>query len=99
MTHTVKLFFKEGDDVAHKENITLKLEVKRIVIDKKSFKDDDGTKITRRHIAGIECGWWNGEDYMKEIFHSNSIIPWDIAMLGHASVMRYLTEKKEMKKQ
>lgn len=84
----VRHFFKEGDEVAHKENIMLRMEVRRIIRNKiKAKKAEDKFRV---YTMGIECGWWNGEFYQKEVFHTRSLIPWGVATQGYASVLRWL---------
>ena len=64
--------FKEGDEVAHKENTSQIMEVRRIV---------KRTKNNWKFIIGIECGWWNTDgEYQKEIFHTKVLVPWEIAL-------------------
>ena len=84
-----KRLFREGDEVAHKENIGLKLQVIKVVRKKKVLSDNK----TRDFVLGIQCGWWDGDTYAKEIFHTNHLVPWSIAEAGYVSVIRYLNEK------
>ncbi len=66
-----KHLYKEGDEVAHKENCEQLMEVRRIIQTKKN---------ERKYIVGIECGWWTTEGkYEKEVFHSRVLVPWNIA--------------------
>lgn len=50
--------FKDGEDVVHKDNIDLKMEV--IKIDKEIFrvKNKDGTFTDKLRMKGIDCRWW-----------------------------------------
>ena len=83
-----KRYFKEGQEVAHKENLSNKMEVRRIIRMTKKAKDKQD--IDRKLTLGIECGWWNGEAYCKEVFHTNSLVPWEIAEEGFISVQKYI---------
>lgn len=102
-----KKFFKEGDEVAHKENPNLKMEVRRIIKIKRSVPGSD-PKEFHSFTVGIECGWWkasnNGEqekdnflkdDYRKEVFHSKSLVPWDVAQLGFVAMLEWLKTAKK----
>lgn len=84
-----KKILKEGDEVAHKENITLKLQVIRVIKKKKLMKDGK----TKDFVLGILCGWWNDTKYEKETFHTNHLVPWEIAEKGYVSVISYLEQK------
>lgn len=50
--------FDVGDEVAHKENIGLKMEV--VDISKSTFKrkNKDGSVTEMMRMNGIDCGWW-----------------------------------------
>lgn len=93
---TIKRFFKEGDYVAHKENPELKMEVRRIIRTKKRYpKEGDKERI---FTLGIECSWWVGKDLRKDIFHTNSLIPWDIAEEGYMAILKYIDARLNNKK-
>lgn len=83
-----KRFFKEGDFVAHKENPELKMEVRRIIRSKKRYKREGDKE--RIFTLGIECGWWVGKELHKDVFHTNSLIPWDVVEQGYIAVLRYI---------
>lgn len=83
-------YLKEGDMVAHKENLDQKLEVRRIIRQKSKINTDNGEAI-KVFTRGIECGWWASQtDYKKEVFHTKSLVPWDIAQEGFIAVVKYL---------
>ncbi len=101
-----RVHFKEGDEVAHKENLSLKLEVIDIKKTKRKVfgrtkKDKDGKEILdesntemKSFIIGIECGWWVGDDYKTAIFHTKSLVPFDVAQDGFVAVQKYLSLPK-----
>ncbi len=97
MTEIQRHYFKEGDEVAHKENLTQMMEVRRLI--KKKVKHGDDPKA-EQHIfmIGIECGWWqdiNGaREYRKEIFHTKTLVPFDVAEGGHIEVLKWLDSHK-----
>jgi len=72
-----KKYLREGQEVAHKENLTTKMEVRKIIRRVKKAKNDED--MDRRFTLGVECGWWNGERYNKEVFHTHTLVPWEIA--------------------
>lgn len=80
--------FKEGDEVAHVDNLELKMHVSRLI--KKSKKEPtgkmlDGKPVYQTYIilVGIECHWFqevNGiKEFRKHRFHSRELLPWNIA--------------------
>jgi hypothetical protein len=94
-------YFKEGDDVAHKDNLGIKLEVIRVIKEFKKFNTTRGNSTlqeTRCVIKGIECGWWGPDKiYYKNVFHSNSLVPWHIAETDYVTVMKYMEERATFK--
>lgn len=92
---TNRIFFSEGDMVAHKENIQLKMEVRRIIRTKRKAKVDG--ELDRRFTLGIECGWWSGDDYIKEVFHTRALVPWEVAEGGFIDVQKWLMEQQNIK--
>jgi len=92
--HTKKKYFIEGDEVAHKENLTLKLIVKQIVKYKKEVTVyGKEKKEIKTFISGIRCGWWKNEkEWTENIFHSNKLVPWDIALQGKEKVIEWLEQ-------
>lgn len=88
-----KIYFRDGDEVAHKDNIELRMEVRRILRTRK--EDDNGVK--KSYTIGIECGWWDGENYCKEKFHTAKLVPWDIAAEGYISVIKWIEQRNKIK--
>lgn len=92
-----KFRFKEGDEVAHKDNLETKMIVDRII--KKSYKYKDFTSDPPQEkigikILGISCHWWNKDNNIERFkFHTQEIIPFDIAKKGQKSVDKWLKDK------
>ena len=88
-----KIYLVEGDEVAHKENLTLKLLVERVIKYKK-FVTVYGQeqKIEKDFISGIQCGWWKNEEFVHGVFHSQHLVPWKIAEQGKEKVIEYLEQ-------
>lgn len=88
--------YSEGEDVAHKDNLGLKMVVKRILRRIKEVKPKDGNPehmlVQDRtfSIIGIECGWWEGNKLVKERFHSRELVPWTIVTQGEENVKQFL---------
>jgi hypothetical protein len=83
-----KIFYKEGDEVAHKENPSLKMNVKAVL-----FKDHKipGTDKSKKFLIGIRCAWWKSkEEYVFQIFHSRELVPWNIAEKGKEAIIEWL---------
>ena len=88
-----KKYFEEGDEVAHKENLKLKLFVKQIVKYKKTVYDPiKKEKIEKNFISGIKCGWWKGKDYVYGVFHTRELVPWEISTQGKEKVIEWLEQ-------
>jgi len=86
-------YFSEGDEVAHKENLTLKLFVKQIVKYKKFVTEyGKNEKIQKEFISGIKCSWWKNEEYVSVVFHSRELVPWNIAEQGKEKVIEWLMQ-------
>ena len=99
-----KVRFKEGDKVAHKDNLkremtvstihTATIEVSTGVVkeDGKGFE----TK-TKKIIRGIGCYWFGPEEDDNGIkqqhdytYHSRDLVPWETAVKGIDEVIKYL---------
>jgi len=91
---TNKILFKEGDEVAHKENLNTQLEVRKIIRAKKRGRKEG--EPDRTFTLGIECGWWVGNEYRVQVFHTNVLVPWSIASDGYTSVVRYLNDMQNI---
>ena len=94
---STKFYFKEGDEVAHKDNLGVKLTVQRIIKEFKTIRSEkaSSTLIERRcMLKGIECGWWGPDkQYYKNVFHSTSLIPFEVAEEGFVAVEKYLIDR------
>lgn len=88
-----KKYFVEGDEVAHKENLEKKLLIERVIKYKKSVTVyGQEQKVEKDFISGIQCGWWKGEEFVHGVFHSQHLIPWEIAQQGKEKVIEYLEQ-------
>lgn len=88
-------FFKDGDDVAHKEYLTLKMTIRRSLWRKTRIP---GTEKDMNKFIGLECTWFEdvpGEAgkkfYKRQNFHSRELVPWEIAQKGQKAVIKFLT--------
>lgn len=87
--------FIEGEKVAHISNLKLELFVNRIifksvripVIKEKEVVDKNVSKI-----VGIEVTYSDPENgkLIKNVFHSSTLVPWDIAQKGEIEASKYL---------
>lgn len=97
----MKVMFKEGDDVAFKNNLYLKMTVKEIILKTIEIpvrEKEDGTgfeKEKRRVLDGILCFWMKGQELMEYKFRSDSLIPWEIAIKGAEASIKYLEDIKK----
>lgn len=88
-----KKYFVEGDEVAHKENLEKKLLVERVIKYKKSVTVyGQEQKVEKDFISGVQCGWWKGEEFVHGVFHSQHLIPWEVAQQGKEKVIEYLEQ-------
>lgn len=93
--------FKEGDDVAFKNNIGLKMTVEEIVFKTISVpvsEKEDGSgfeKKEKRIIDGIVCFWMKGAEVCNHKFRTDVLVPWEIAMKGIDAVATYLESIKK----
>ncbi len=84
-----KIYFKTGDHVAHRDNISLRMEVERIIYKKREMFDGS----FKNFCIGVRCRWWIGDEMNKEVYHSNTLIPWDIVEKdGIRGAQNYLNE-------
>ena len=77
--------FKEGDEVAHVDNLDLKMHIARLV--KKIKKEPTGKMLDNKPVyqtysilIGIECHWFQEvegkKEFLKHRFHSRELLPW-----------------------
>ena len=97
-----KHHFKEGEEVYHKDNQALKLIVRRILKETKTFTkgfdEEKGEAIKEKGIRmiGIECHWWQkssitGENEIQiHKFHSSELVPAPIVKNGPEEVNKWL---------
>ncbi len=94
--------YKEGEDVAHKDNLKSKMTIYEIFTEtiqvstgvlKPNAKEFE--KKSKKIIRGIGCHWFGPENEKgeKELithrFHSRELVPWDIAQKGIEEVIKY----------
>lgn len=99
-----KYYFKEGEEVYHKDNLKVKLIVNRVLKDsvqiRKGFDMKEGKPImeTVIRMIGVECHWWEHSEALNEKqlrtykFHSTELVPKDIVEKGIEAVKQWLIE-------
>lgn len=97
-----KTKFKEGDRVAHRSDLNLKLLVERILFEthERVLRDESGNGIKNdedsfvktpvKRIAGIECSFSTGNEIKKIKLHSLNLVPWEVAKKGETYVELWL---------
>lgn len=74
-----------GDEVAHIDNLSVKLRVRKVV-------------FLEKKLSHIECSWWSNAELLKDNFHSHELILWGIAKQGEDQVKSYLENlEKELR--
>lgn len=96
----IKVRFKEGDQVAYKDNLYLPMTVKEIIYKKVEVPTeakDDGSGFVKKmtsKLDGILCQWFDKDGkYMEVKFHSKVLVPWEIAEEGAMEVIKYLNRE------
>lgn len=100
--------FGVNDNVAHIENLGQKMFVKEIkrktVFQSTGEPDESGKgfkKVQKSKIDGILVFWFEGEEgkkkYHEEKFHSELLVPWDIAQQGKEEADKWIEEKLKYK--
>ena len=88
-----KKYFSEGDEVVHKDNVSLKMIVKQIIVYKKKITVfGKKEKEEKTFISGIRCGWWKDDEFIYGDFHSRHLVPWDIAKQGQDKIIEWLQQ-------
>lgn len=90
-------------EVAEKDNLHHKMIVERILKKNKKVatykRDTEGNVIYQNKIImeGIECYWWgqDGDSHIKikEKFHTQRLVPWDIAQKGKQAVIEWIEQR------
>ena len=99
-----KYLFKEGEQVYHKENLSLLMTVSRILKESKMFTkgyDAKGNAIKEEGIRliGIEVHWWQADpitkikDLKTHKFHSTELVPKEIGEKGEEATKEWLRSK------
>lgn len=81
--------FSENEDVAHIDNLTQKLTVKKL---KYIHTKVEGTDKTRRRFNGCLCYWWNGSKLEEAPFHAERLVPWEYAKKGREISVKWLMD-------
>lgn len=91
--------FKEGESVAHIDQLGHKMVVSRILYQfrkPKPLKDQGEQMIlAKRYMIGIECRWWVDNAIRKEKFHSRELVPFHVAQQGREIVLQWLEDIKK----
>jgi uncharacterized protein YodC (DUF2158 family) len=89
--------FREGDELAHKDNLAHKITVYEIftetimVADGYSEEKKCFIKKPKKVIRGIGCHWFENGQLQTHRFHSRELVPWEVAQKGASAVHDYLT--------
>jgi hypothetical protein len=93
-------WIKEGMEVAERDNLALKMVVERLLKRTKKVatykRDADGNIIYQNKVImeGVECYWWGteGEAHVKvkEKFHTQRLVPWEVAVKGKQAVVEWI---------
>lgn len=94
---------KEGQEVAHKENLKVKMTIGTIhnefieVSTGKIKEDGKGFETKpKKIIRGVTCHWFGPEDpqgrkeLLEHKFHTKELVPWEVAEKGIDEVIKYL---------
>ena len=100
-----KILLKEGDLVCHVSNLKLMLSIDKVVYERREIVCDknqpsaymkaDGQYYQRRSfIQGVQCKYLDqvsGQVHIiKELFHSNTLIPYAVVLKGEAAIQDFL---------
>lgn len=95
MSTKKKNWVYEGLDVAHIDNLDQKMHVEKLLYAERKYNDGENEKI-HRLFNGVRCHWWgpHPDDSDKRMlthadFHTNELIPWDIAVKGEKAVLEF----------
>jgi hypothetical protein len=105
---TVNYRFDINDHVAHIENIGQKMvvkEIKRRTVFQSTGEADEVLggfkKVPKNKIDGILVYWFEGSEtgkiYKEEKFHSELLVPWNIALQGKDAVNEWVDNKQKLK--
>ena len=94
--------FEPNDKVAHIENLEQAIIVKEIkrrkIFVSTGEKDPQNTKAFIKkpvnRIEGILCYWWQNKEYMEKTFHSEMLVPWEVAEKGKVESQKWIAQKK-----
>jgi len=81
MGESKKYYFKEGEEVIHKECPNQKLFIESILKEVYPIapKDPSGKQQTSTKILGIKCHWWDKDGkFFEGKFHKSEILPYEV---------------------
>lgn len=90
----MKKWIKEGDPVAHITNIHMKMVVDKLIYRSLNMSEEGEAKLIKC-LRGVQCSWFEGEKLRRSVFHSRTLVPWDIALKGERVVTDFLNQKDE----
>ncbi len=99
-----KKWIKEGMNVAERDNLSKRMTVERILRKAYKYIDEHGNEQIRKRIEGVLCYWWetNSKDKNGTIargtFHTNNLVPWDIAEEGYMAMMKFYEELENLER-
>ena len=86
----MKYRFTENEDVAHIDNLSLKMTVREIRYVKiKVRSNGEGYK---KRLRDILCYWWDDRRLMEGAFQSERLVPWEYACQGKPVCEKWLEE-------
>ena len=94
-----KKWIKQGMDVAHAENPSVKYivddilkESRRVATGKKSSSGE--LLYEERHrIIGVRCRYLSGNKWEYIKFHTRELIPWEVAQAGQEEIRAFLDNR------
>lgn len=99
--------FQRNEEVAHIENLPLKMRVVEVkwkygeVSTGELTRSPEGKpvfkKVKKRLIDGILCEWWEGNQLHRQKFHSELLVPWPIAEKGKQAAEEFVESIKMAK--
>jgi len=98
MVSKKKNWVTEGMDVAHIDNLGKKMQVEKLIYAERKFHDGERERI-KRLFNGVRCHWWGPHPEMPKEkilnhsdFHTNELVPWDVAVKGENAVLNFQYE-------
>jgi uncharacterized protein YodC (DUF2158 family) len=79
--------FKQGEEVAHKGNLSQKM---WIVDFKRAEKKNNKGDVIGTMLMGVLCHWWHENILQSASFHSRELIPWNIVEQGEKAIKDFI---------